>query len=219
MKPLGRAFYTRDALVVAPLLLGRTLVSESPSGTVAGRIVEVEAYCGYVDPASHAYRGPTRRNAVMFGPPGHLYVYFTYGMHYCANVVCEAVGSPGAILLRAVEPVSGLGLMGDRRGIDAASVRLLARGPARLAQAFGIDRSFDGVDLVGGPVWIGGRQVLRGEVVAGPRVGITKAMAEPWRFWEVGPWASAGRAAPLARNSTTLPWDPGATVRRGGSVR
>jgi DNA-3-methyladenine glycosylase len=193
VKPLARAFYARDALEVAPLLLGRTLVSESEAGTVTGRIVEVEAYCGPLDPASHAYRGPTRRNAVMFGPPGHLYVYFTYGMHYCANVVCESVGSPGAVLLRAVEPLSGLDLMGERRGVDSASLRLLARGPARLAQAFGIDRSLDGSDLVGGPVWIGGRQVLRGDVVAGPRIGITKAAAEPWRFYEVGPWASPRR--------------------------
>jgi DNA-3-methyladenine glycosylase len=176
--------------VVAPLLLGRTLVSESEAGTVTGRIVEVEAYCGYVDPASHAYRGPSQRNAVMFGPPGHLYVYFTYGMHYCANVVCEPAGSPGAVLLRAVEPLTGLSLMADRRGVDPGSVRLLARGPARLAQAFGIDRSLDGTDLVGGPVRIGGRPVLRGEVEAGPRIGITRAVDEPWRFWEAGPWAS-----------------------------
>jgi DNA-3-methyladenine glycosylase len=194
VRRLGRAFYARDALVVAPLLLGRTLVSESEAGTVTGRIVEVEAYCGYVDPASHAYRGPTQRNAVMFGPPGHLYVYFTYGMHYCANVVCEAEGSPGAVLLRAVEPVSGLGLMGERRGVDPGSLRLLARGPARLAQAFGVDRRLDGSDLVVGPVWIGGRPVLQGDVAAGPRVGITKAASEPWRFWERGPWASGGRA-------------------------
>ena len=129
MRPLGRAFYARDALAVAPLLLGRTLVSESDAGTVTGRIVEVEAYCGFSDPASHAYRGPTRRNAVMFGPPGHLYVYFTYGMHFCANAVCEAVGSPGAVLLRAVEPLSGIDVMAERRGL--ASVGLLARGPAR----------------------------------------------------------------------------------------
>ncbi len=203
MKALGRAFYARDALEVAPLLLGRTLVSESEAGTVTGRIVEVEAYCGPRDPASHAYRGPTQRNAVMFGPPGHLYVYFTYGMHYCANVVCESVGSPGAVLLRAVEPLAGLELMGERREVDPASLRLLARGPARLAQAFGIDRSLDGSDLVGGPVWIGGPQVLRGDVVAGPRIGITKAAAEPWRFYEAGPWASPLRS-PLLRAANVL---------------
>jgi len=197
MKALGRAFYARDALEVAPLLLGRTLVSESEAGTVTGRIVEVEAYCGPRDPASHAYRGPTQRNAVMFVPPGHLYVYFTYGMHYFANVVCESVGSPGAVLLRAVEPLAGLELMGERRRVDPASVRLLARGPARLAQAFGIDRSLDGSDLLAGPVRIGGPQDLRGDLVAGPRIGITKAAAEPWRFSEAGPWVSPLRSAPL----------------------
>src|SRR2546423_12549778 len=100
-KPLGRAFYARNALEVAPRLLGRTLVSESEAGTVTGRIVEVEAYCGPLAPASHAYRGPTQRNAVMFGPPGHLYAYFTYGMHYRTNGVCEPVCSPWAVLLRA----------------------------------------------------------------------------------------------------------------------
>jgi DNA-3-methyladenine glycosylase len=192
VKPLPRAFYGRGALVVAPDLLGRTLVHETPEGTVAGRIVEVEAYCGPIDPASHAYRGPTRRNAVMFGPAGHLYVYFTYGMHYCANVVCEEEGSPGAVLLRAVEPVSGLELMARRRGTSA--VGALAKGPARLAQAFGIDRAQNGIDLVDGPVWIGGAPVLEGPVEASPRIGITRAAEEPWRFYEVGPWASPRRS-------------------------
>ena len=188
MKPLGRALYARDALEVAPLLLGRTLVSQSLDGTVTGRIVEVEAYCGPLDPASHAYRGPTRRNAVMFGPAGHLYVYFSYGMHYCANVVCEEEGSPGAVLLRAVEPLSGLELMAKRRGTSVPS--RLARGPARLAEAFGIDLSRNGTDLVEGPVWIGGRQRLMGAALTSVRVGISRAADEPWRFYETGPWAS-----------------------------
>jgi len=191
VKPLRRVFYARDALEVAPLLLGRTLVSESSEGTVTGRIVEVEAYRGPLDPASHAYRGPTRRNAVMFGPAGHLYVYFTYGMHYCANVVCEDEGSPGAVLLRAVEPVSGLALMGQRRGTGVRS--LLARGPARLAEAFGIDLSQNGTDLVDGPVWVGGRPRLAGPVSSSVRVGISRAAEEPWRFFEAGPWTSALR--------------------------
>jgi DNA-3-methyladenine glycosylase len=188
VKPLSRRFYAREALVVAPLLLGRTLVHETAEGTAAGRIVEVEAYCGPRDPASHAYRGPTRRNAVMFGPPGHLYVYFTYGMHCCANVVCEEEGSPGAILLRAVEPTRGLELMAERRG--TAGPKALARGPGRLAQAFGIDLTCNGVDLVDGPVWIGGRQVLARPIAASPRIGIRVATTEPWRFYEAGPWAS-----------------------------
>jgi DNA-3-methyladenine glycosylase len=199
VKPLGRSFYAREALAVAPLLLGRTLVSESPEGTVNGRIVEVEAYCGPRDPASHAYRGPTRRNAVMFGPAGHLYVYFTYGMHHCANVVCEEEGSPGAVLLRAVEPLSGLELMAQRRG--TAVPLLLARGPARLAEAFGIDLLLNGADLVEGPVWIGGRQRLVGAVATSVRVGISRAAEEPWRFYETGRWASPLRARPPTTRS------------------
>lgn len=179
---------------MAPDLLGRTLVHEGPGGMVSGRIVEVEAYCGPVDPASHAFRGRTKRNAVMFGPPGHLYVYFSYGMHHCANVVCEPEGSPGAVLLRAVEPVSGLDLMAARRG--TTNVRLLARGPGRLGQAFGLDLTSNGSDLVGGAVWIGGSPVLRGPVRASPRVGISRAVEEPWRFYEVGPWASARPGLP-----------------------
>jgi DNA-3-methyladenine glycosylase len=185
---LPRAFYGRGVLEVAPELLGRTLVSDSPAGTVTGRIVEVEAYCGWRDPASHAYRGETRRNSVMFGPPGHLYVYFTYGMHYCANVVCEPPGSPGAVLLRAVEPLSGLELMAERRG--TTGVRALARGPARLAQAFGLDLAANGSDLVSGPVRITGPARLAAPVAVSPRIGISRAVEEPWRFYETGPWAS-----------------------------
>jgi DNA-3-methyladenine glycosylase len=192
VRPLSRAFFARDPLVLAPLLLGRTLVSDSPEGDVAGRIVEVEAYCGPRDPASHAYRGRTARNAVMFGPAGHLYVYFTYGMHYCANIVCETEGSPGAILLRAVEPESGVELMAARR--RTAAPLLLARGPARLAQAFGIDLSDNGLDLVGGRIRIEGAQRLSGPVAASPRIGISRAVEEPWRFFEVGTWASGVRA-------------------------
>ncbi|HWD09571.1 MAG TPA: DNA-3-methyladenine glycosylase, partial [Actinomycetota bacterium] len=188
MSGLARSFYERDPLLVAPALLGRTLVHESPDGVVAGRIVEVEAYCGFRDPASHAYRGETRRNAVMFGPGGYLYVYFTYGMHYCANAVCETPGHPGAVLLRAVEPVAGQQLMAARRGVSAP--RLLARGPARLAQAFGLDLSHNGVDLVSGAVRIEGEARLAGPVATSPRVGISRAAEEPWRYYEVGPWAS-----------------------------
>lgn len=191
MKPLARSFYAGDALLVAPRLLGRTLVHEAPGGTVAGRIVEVEAYRGGMDPASHAYRGRTRRNAAMFGPPGHLYVYFTYGMHHCANVVCDRQGTAGAVLLRAAEPMEGLELMAIRRGTDIPG--LLARGPARLAQAFGLDLEHNGDDLVSGPVWIGGRQRLAGPVAVSARIGISRGVDEPWRFFEAGPWTSPGR--------------------------
>lgn len=200
LRRLPRRFYARDALVVARDLLGRSLVYEAPAGTVSGRIVEVEAYRGGLDPASHAFRGRTARNAVMFGPPGHLYVYFSYGMHHCANVVCEAEGSPGAVLLRAVEPTAGLALMAARRG--TADVSLLARGPGRLGEAFGLDLACNGHDLVSGPVWIGGSPVLRGPVAASPRIGISRAAEEPWRFYEEGPWASP---------------TPGARRRAGGA--
>ncbi|MGH2718528.1 MAG: DNA-3-methyladenine glycosylase [Actinomycetota bacterium] len=211
MSGLPRSFYEHDPLQVAPLLLGRTLVRESPEGLVSGRIVEVEAYCGFRDPASHAYRGETRRNAVMFGPGGFLYVYFTYGMHYCANAVCETPGSPGAVLLRAVEPLAGLELMAERRG--TAVVALLARGPARLAQAFGLDLRDNGIDLVDGPVRIEGEQRLVGEVAVSPRIGIAKAAEEPWRFYEVGPWAS-----PLGRGPSGRGRRPGADGVEGGEA-
>jgi DNA-3-methyladenine glycosylase len=143
---LTRAFYARDSLELAPLLLNKLLVHDEPEGRLAVRIVEVEAYRGSVDPGSHAYRGQTARTAVMFGPPGHLYVYFTYGMHWCANVV--ALGSPGdasAVLLRAGEPVEGLDVMRARRPA-ARRDRDLCSGPARLAE--------NGVSLLRGPLGI-----------------------------------------------------------------
>ncbi|MHB1854463.1 MAG: DNA-3-methyladenine glycosylase, partial [Acidimicrobiales bacterium] len=140
---LPRSFYARDVLEVAPELLNKVLVC----GNRAGRIVEVEAYRGGEDPASHAYKGPTARNASMFGPPGRLYVYFTYGMHWCANVVCMPEGTAQAILLRALSPLAGLEEMRAARPA-ARRDRDLCRGPARLCQALGIDRSYDGADLV-----------------------------------------------------------------------
>lgn len=194
MPPLSRRFYGRDPLSVAPELIGRLLVSDLPAGRVSGRVVEVEAYCGFSDPASHAFRGETPRNAVMFGPAGHLYVYFSYGMHHCANVVCEASGSPGAVLLRAVQPTEGSELMAARRGGVAA--RLLCRGPGRLAQAFGIDLSLNGSDLVSGPVSVWGPARVRGAVAASRRIGISKATEQLWRFYEPGPWASPLRSGP-----------------------
>lgn len=164
------------ALDVAPRLLGATLTHAG----VTLRITEVEAYGGppdtsLPDPASHTYRGLTARNATMFGPPGRLYVYFTYGMHFCANVVTGAEGEPFAVLLRAGQVVDGVDLAVDRRGTS----KDLARGPARLAQALGFDRSHDGLDLEG--------LLLLGEgesrVSSGPRVGIREASDRPWRFW------------------------------------
>jgi DNA-3-methyladenine glycosylase len=139
---LRRAFYRRDSLEVAPDLLGKVLVS----GALSARIVEVEAYHGPQDPGSHAYRGMTKRNATMFGPAGGLYVYFTYGMHWCANAVCGDDGEAVAVLLRAAEPLTGLDVMRSRRPA-ARTDRDLCRGPARLCQAFGVDGTFDGADL------------------------------------------------------------------------
>ena len=178
---LPRGFYARPALDVAPDLLGMVLVRRSPSGArVAARIVETEAYRPD-DEASHSFRGPTARNATMFGPPGHLYVYFTYGMHHCANVVTGA-GEGSAVLLRAAEPLEGLATMRRRRGVR--SDLELCRGPAKLTQAFGITRKQDGADLIGDTIRIErGVSVPRRSIARGPRVGISSDRERPWRFW------------------------------------
>ena len=181
-------------LDVAPRLLGATL----RHGDVAVRLTEVEAYDGPDDPGSHAYRGPTRRNAVMFGPSGVLYVYFTYGMHHCANVVGGPEDRASAVLLRAGEVVDGLETARDRRrGGD----RDLARGPARLCQALGIDLSHDGTDLSDGDLTLVLADRPATGVSTGPRVGLRQAAERPWRFWLAGePTVSTYRpAAPLRR--------------------
>lgn len=173
--------------VVAPALLGCWLVTDRPAGRVAVRLTEVEAYSGEgQDPASHAHRGPTPRAEIMFGPPGRLYVYFSYGVHWCANVVVGPAGRPSAVLLRAGEVVLGEDVAGTRR--PAARVaRDLARGPARLTQALAIGPDDRGVDLLSPDSAV---QLHRGPapavVSAGPRVGISQAMELPWRFWESG---------------------------------
>jgi DNA-3-methyladenine glycosylase len=165
-------------------------------GPCRGRIVEVEAY-EPDDPASHAYRGPSRRNRSMFGPPGHLYVYFTYGMHWCANVVCGPVGHGSAVLLRAVSPVAGAQVMAERRGHPARAVDL-TNGPAKLCQAFGIDGQLDGVDLAGrGPRAVELRD--EGRTPFEParrstRIGISAGTEKPWRWYLPGdPYVSPGR--------------------------
>jgi DNA-3-methyladenine glycosylase len=188
-RPLDRAFYRRDPRAVAPELLNKLLVrgpeASDGSGRVrVGRIVEVEAYCGAEDPGSHAYRGMTPRNRTMFGPPGGLYVYFTYGMHWCGNVVCGDEGEGVAVLLRAVAPLAGVDAMWAARPA-ARRERDLCNGPAKLCQAFGLDGAFDGADLV-----TGDRDVRVAHDGTPPpsrpfrstRVGLSAGAEHPWRW-------------------------------------
>jgi DNA-3-methyladenine glycosylase len=191
---LSRTALREDVLSVAPRLLGAVLVHETDAGTVAVRIVEVEAYDGETDPGSHAFRGRTPRNAVMFEDAGLAYVYFTYGMHWCMNLVCGPPGRAAAVLLRAGEVVDGVALAALRRG--RSGVRDLARGPARLCQALGVDGSCNGADLIsGGPLRLLSGAAVGGEHVrSGPRVGLSAAASRPWRFWVDGdPAVSAYR--------------------------
>jgi DNA-3-methyladenine glycosylase len=182
-QPVDRSDLEADSLDVAPWLLNKLLVCD---GRV-GRIVEVEAYRGAEDPASHAYRGQTRRNAVMFGPPGRLYVYFTYGMHWCANVVCATEGVAQAVLLRALAPVAGVEKMRASRPA-ARRDRDLCNGPAKLCQALGITGADNGSDLLGGSaiVLCDDGVPPPGEPGSGARVGITSATEVPWRWWVAG---------------------------------
>jgi DNA-3-methyladenine glycosylase (3mg) len=186
-EPLPRDFFMRPALEVARDLLGRVVCSRG----VSVRLTEVEAYAGLDDPASHAYRGPTTRTAVMFGPPGHLYVYFVYGMHWCANLVCGNDGQAAAVLMRAGEVVDGLDAARTRRPA-ARSDRELARGPARLASALAFTGADSGTDLFdekGRPGWLRvfpGTPVPEESVCAGPRVGVVGAAEWPWRLWIAG---------------------------------
>lgn len=199
MKRLSRRFFSRGTRLVAQDLLGRTIYRDSEDGLVSGRIVEVEAYCGVDDPGSHAYRRVTPRNQIMYGPPGHLYVYFTYGMHHCANIVTEQDGYAGAVLLRAVEPKQGIDLMKKRRGRD--DLYLLAKGPARLCQAFDLDRGDNGIDLTDELVWVSPGRQLRGSVRSSVRIGLKPGIDQPWRYYEEGPWVSGpkmSRASPSA---------------------
>jgi DNA-3-methyladenine glycosylase len=191
---LPRSFYARPATDVAPDLLGHVLVRMLPGGTrLSARLVEVEAY-EPDDPGSHAFRGMTARNEVMFGRPGHLYVYFTYGMHFCMNAVTRRAGEGSAVLLRAGEPLGGLDEMRARRGRDR-DVELCS-GPGRFTQALAIARSENGVDLVSGDVaWVE-RGVRTGAVGVGIRVGVHDT-TRSWRFWlEGNRFVSRGRPGP-----------------------
>jgi DNA-3-methyladenine glycosylase len=180
-----RARLGGSALDVAPLLLGAHLTHRHGDGDVTVRISEVEAYLGPDDPGSHAFRGKTARNATMFGPPGHLYVYFTYGMHYCANIVCGTDGWATGLLLRAGEIVEGSERARERRSHPASDLDL-ARGPARLAQALGLDRRFDGADALADPFRLALPDSPPEVVARGPRVGVSGIAGSeeyPWRFW------------------------------------
>lgn len=185
--PLTRDFFERPVLDVAPDLLGRILVRTSPDGPIELRLTEVEAYAGEADPGSHAYRGPTARNGVMFGPPGHAYVYFTYGMWHCLNVVCGPEGMASGVLLRAGEITTGAEIARKRR-LSARNDRELAKGPARLATALDVDRSLNGLDLCADEdsplTLLTGAPVHPGQVSSGPRTGVGgDGSVHPWRFW------------------------------------
>ncbi len=219
---LPRTWYRRDALEVAPALLNKVLMGTNGR---AARIVEVEAYRGTDDPGSHAYRGRTARNATMWGPPGHLYVYFTYGMHWCANVVCGTDGDPQAVLLRAGEPLAGTTVMFAARQARSPNARRqeLCRGPARMCQAFGIGGDHDGADVaIGessaapptarergcsatGGAWIVDDQTPPPAAPArGPRVGLRAGADLPWRYWVPdSPDISTYRRASRRRPPTT----------------
>jgi len=195
--PLPRSFYSRDPRRVARELLGKVLVRRTPRLTA--RIVEVEAYLGEKDPASHSFPGKTARNAVLFGPPGYAYIYFIYGNYYCLNVSCEPDGQAGGVLFRAVEPLTGIEAMARARGIKIHSPKDLPKltsGPGRLCIAFGITRTRDnGADLTSpaSPLWIGDDGYRARPIRTSPRIGITKAADRPLRYFLEGNPFVSGR--------------------------
>lgn len=192
MDRLGRSFYSRYTLDVARELLGCVLVRRVGRKTLSGRIVEVEAYRGRDDPASHSYRGATKRSSVMFGEAGHVYMFFSYGNHWCLNFTAEEPGEPGGVLIRAVEPLEGVAEMMRNRGVS--ELRRLADGPGKLTQALAIDGGFNGEDLVTSRrIYVeGGEGAVA--VKTSPRIGISKAKELPWRFYVEGsPFVSRRR--------------------------
>jgi DNA-3-methyladenine glycosylase len=183
MRPLPRTFYLRPTRAVAKDLLGTYLIRTTRGAPLVGKIVEVEAYLGKDDPASHAFRGRTKRNEVMFRDGGHLYVYFTYGMHFCANVVTGHAGVGHAVLIRAVEPVRGRAGMRRRRK-GQWKPEELTNGPAKFCQAFGIGRKENGADLLGTTIRLArGEPVRRSQIVSTPRIGIRLAREKKWRYY------------------------------------
>jgi DNA-3-methyladenine glycosylase len=214
---LPRTALDGDAVELAPSLLGCVLVSMIGGGTVAVRITEVEAYRGADDPASHAFRGLTRRNSVMFDEPGHLYTYFVYGMHWCANVVTGPSGRPSAVLLRAGEVLTGMDLASARRR-PTTKQHQLARGPAGLASVLGLAAEQNGLDLCSPESAVTmrrGTPIPAGSISVGPRVGVSVAAELPWRFWQAdAPSVSAYRPGGVRRPRTVAP--PGSGTRRRG---
>lgn len=196
--PLSRSFYNRDCLVVARELLGKRLLRRTEEGLAGGTIVEVEAYLGPADPASHSYRGMTRRNRSMFGPPGHAYVYSIHS-RWCMNVVVQPEGTPHAALIRALEPQIGLDLMRQRR--QREKLLELTRGPARLCEALAIDRQLDGWDVtLGKDLWLAEGEKDESEasrqIAVSPRIGVTAAHDLPLRFFYANcPYVSGRRRA------------------------
>jgi len=180
-KKLNRKFYNRPTLKVARELLGKYLVVKKEGIYVSGKIVETEAYIGPDDPASHAYRGMTPRNKVMFGNPGYAYVYLTYGMHHCLNFVTERKGFPAATLIRALEPADGIEIMKRRRKIDA--LKNLTTGPAKLCQALGIDRTLNGADLCSDTIYVEDRGNRPTKIVSTSRMGVKEGKDKKWRFY------------------------------------
>jgi DNA-3-methyladenine glycosylase len=194
LAPVPRVFYEQATLDVARGLIGKTLAHRTARGLTAGIVVEVEAYVGAMDPASHAYRGLTPRNRTMFGAAGRAYVYLSYGMHCCINIVTEREGEAAAVLLRALAPTYGIELMRERRGLRISD-RDLCRGPGRLCQALDITREQDGADLTVGPVTDGADGLWVAETVdwamdapiaTSPRIGISRAVDWPWRYYVAG---------------------------------
>jgi DNA-3-methyladenine glycosylase len=191
---LRRAFFSRDPVIVARDLLGRILFYRAREGLLAGRIVETEAYRGQADPASHAFRGRTARNAVMFGAAGHAYVYFSYGVHYCLNVTADTPGVAGAVLLRALEPLAGMEIM-RRRGDHGPEVRLLS-GPGKIGRGFGLTLNDNGRDFTRDRLGLAaGTPVPDREVAVSRRIGISRAVDLPYRFSVIGSRSVSGRGA------------------------
>jgi len=183
-KRLSRQFYDRSTLRVARELLGKHLVVKKDGHLLSGKIVETEAYVGFKDPASHACRGMTPRNEVMFGDPGYAYVYITYGIHHCLNLVTEREGYPAAVLIRALEPVDGVELMKKRRG--RRKLRDLTSGPAKLCQALGVDRKLNGADLCSDTIFVVDQGEAAGKIGCSGRIGIKEGKNKKWRFFIKG---------------------------------